>query len=510
MVDWNNTYIDLLKRGNQREVFEFSMKHHITDFAGFDYDYLFKTLTTLPERNGFIDNFIGILYLNGKGCTRDESLARTYFEYASERGCQQGYINLGVLHYGEEDYEKAFEYFNKMATEHNNPYAYNHLAAMYFNGLYVEKNEELHAENLAKSCQAGLSRNYVKYAQYLLTKKKYDEGFRYLVLAEKAGDKSAYFGLAVCHAHGLGTEKDLDLAIDYFDLIENKNEAAYLEMGSVFTVKLDFDRAFACFRQAGERGQEKIKLVKSIIEIAKYDYFKELADAGNSDAQYELGKFLSEKPAAKEECKNYLLMSKNPEALFLYGKISYDEGNYATALEYLIKALEKGVERSKVLLGVMYAKGEGVPKDCAKAYDLWSQLDKKRYPQILLNIGTMYHNGDHFPRDLVTAMNYYQEAVAAGYELAHNNIGLIYYREYKDIELAVEHLEKSAALDTPESYYLLAEIYCTHPELKKEDKVIEYLQFAANKGLEIAFKMLEKLEKLGEMEGMEEVAAVGE
>ena len=49
------------------------------------------------------------------------------------------------------------------------------------------------------------------------------------------------------------------------------------------------------------------------------------------------------------------------------GLAAYERGDYATALRELKPLAENGVPRAQFYLGVMYAKGQGVPQDYTEA-----------------------------------------------------------------------------------------------------------------------------------------------
>ena len=75
--------------------------------------------------------------------------------------------------------------------------------------------------------------------------------------------------------------------------------------------------------------------------------FKAFAQKGNAQAQHNLG--------------------------FMYAKGQGVPKNYAKAVKWLWPAAEKGDTRAQVMIGVMHYEGRGVPKDYLEAYK-WSSL----------------------------------------------------------------------------------------------------------------------------------------
>lgn len=382
MVDWNNNYIALLKEGDKRKILDFSLNHNILNFDKFDYPYLFKTLTGFEEknRNGFVDNFIGTMYMEGNGCVKNEDKAIEYFESANKKGFSQGYVNIGSIYLKRKDYEKAYNYLCKAATD-NNPFAYNNLAVMYQDGYFVTKDNAKSLECIKKSCEAGFFLNYALYAKRCYNEMLYEETFKYFQLAEKHGINDAIVGLAMCYFNGVGTEKNPQKAVHYLNLINNKTENDYFHIGLCYVELDDVDNSIEAFKKAGEPGKEKIKLIEEIVKENEEEQFfnlQKLADEGNSDAQYELGKLLYEKYKNIDEAKKYLLMSKNAIAPFIYGKICYDEQDFQTAFYYFEKASDRGFSDANLVIGCMYEKGVGCEVDPIKALESWKKSRRNK------------------------------------------------------------------------------------------------------------------------------------
>jgi uncharacterized protein len=82
-------------------------------------------------------------------------------------------------------------------------------------------------------------------------------------------------------------------------------------------------------------------------------------------------------------------------------------------------------------LGLMYANGEGVPEDDAKAvYWFKKAMLWGFYEPAYLNLGLMYEKGEGVPQDYATAVDYYAAAAKRGYAEAQSNLGLMYVNGY--------------------------------------------------------------------------------
>jgi len=131
------------------------------------------------------------------------------------------------------------------------------------------------------------------------------------------------------------------------------------------------------------------------------------------------------------------------------GQIDFDQGRFLKALNIWLPQAEAGDPEVQVLVGEMYRRGLGVPKDIVRAYD-WH---KKSADQS--NVNGMYHlaqyhlhGQDGVDKDPVHALKIYQNAAdqlhwRAQYVVSHAYLtGEIYQ---KDLVKALQWLEISIA-----------------------------------------------------------------
>ena len=126
-----------------------------------------------------------------------------------------------------------------------------------------------------------------------------------------------------------------------------------------------------------------------IVAIEKQDYetasriFKELANSGNAEAQYNLAIMYRQGQGVAQDKETALKWFEKsaelglPSAEYYLGHL-YDNGdsvtrNPVTAVSWYKKAAEKGNPLAQSNLGVAYANGEGVQQDIVKAY-VWFSL----------------------------------------------------------------------------------------------------------------------------------------
>lgn len=110
------------------------------------------------------------------------------------------------------------------------------------------------------------------------------------------------------------------------------------------------------------------------------------------------------------------------------GKIAAKSGDTALALANWEQLAERGNTDAQLELGILYLKGENVPQDHAKAFDLLSRATKSGSPRAYLELGSMYEDGKGTPKNLSKAEELYSKAAALGYPRAHYYLGRLYDR----------------------------------------------------------------------------------
>jgi tetratricopeptide (TPR) repeat protein len=114
----------------------------------------------------------------------------------------------------------------------------------------------------------------------------------------------------------------------------------------------------------------------------------------------------------------------------------------------LTKKANAGDVRAQNQLGVMYAEGNGVAKDAAKAMQLFRKAVALGHSDAQYNLGSMYDNGEGVAKDVIKAVEWYQKSAAQGHSDAQFSLALAYAEGKgvpKDAAVAVTWLQKSAA-----------------------------------------------------------------
>jgi len=112
---------------------------------------------------------------------------------------------------------------------------------------------------------------------------------------------------------------------------------------------------------------------------------------------------------------------------------AYNRGDYATALRIRLDLAEKGDAAAQVVLGLMYARGHGVPHDDALAVQWYRRATEQGFAWGQTNLGYMYESGRGVAKDEAEAAKWYLKAAEQGFPMAQDNLGLL-YRDGRGVE----------------------------------------------------------------------------
>lgn len=184
-------------------------------------------------------------------------------------------------------------------------------------------------------------------------------------------------------------------------------------------------------------------------------------------------------------------------------------------LMQLQKLADSGDADAQFNLGMMYRKGEGVPKDDAKAMELYQKAAAQGHAKAQYGLGWVYSYGLGVSKDAAKAVEWYQKAAAQGNASAQYSLGLMYADGEgvpKDVAKAVEWFQKAAQSDssaydfmpmefrpTSRAQLKLAVIYANGQGAPKDAaKAAEWLQKAAAQGYDVAQFNLGRMYAMGQ------------
>ena len=213
--------------------------------------------------------------------------------------------------------------------------------------------------------------------------------------------------------------------------------------------------------------------------------YRPLAENGDANAQYNLG--------------------------IMYAKGRGVPRDDAKAVQWLRKAAEQGFDRAQLMVGVMYAEGRGVPQDYVQGHmwialavagsppgkarekavkyrDLFAtEMSPAQIAEAQHNLGSRYAEGRGVPRDDATAVQWYRKAAEQGHANAQYNLGFRYAKGRgvpQDYAKAVRWHRKAAERGFAKAPLVLAFLYELGKGVPQNyAKAAQWYRKAAEKGI---------------------------
>ena len=113
---------------------------------------------------------------------------------------------------------------------------------------------------------------------------------------------------------------------------------------------------------------------------------------------------------------------------FKAGENAYHRGDYATALHELRPLAEQGLAAAQFKLGLLYANGQGVPKDDVQARQWYEKAAAQGHADAQVNLGILFVYGRGVPQDYKMAVYWLRLSANQGNDLAQRKLGLMYER----------------------------------------------------------------------------------
>ena len=318
----------------------------------------------------YVQYRIGKIYCYGSGTEQNYQKAFEWFERSAKQKNKFAQYSLANLYYYgngvEKDLSQAFLWYQKSSAQ-GQPYASYAVAQMYSKGEYVSQG----GETAQRYYKAALS------------------GFLKLESKEQADD-NLYYKLGSMFKKGLGTDIDMDRAIDYFKRsAEMNNKNGLYEYGKALLlgehIPQDKEKAVKLLEKAIklENINAKRFLALELIsgEHLNQDIDKglamltECADSGDTCACYKLGKIYFKGEIVLQDldkAEKYLLLAEdNKFTQYALGKLYLQKEKYDVqkAVDYFEKSADKNMW-SSYQLGRLYLFGsEGLEKDKTKAVE---------------------------------------------------------------------------------------------------------------------------------------------
>lgn len=275
--------------------------------------------------------------------------------------------------------QEALNYLYKLADEKNLDAIFL-LYCIYNDGIivpqdYPQANYWLHlgAELGMPASNFILGLNYLEGADGV--EKDSQKAFKYLKKSAELEYVSAYDAVGWCYLQGVGIERDINTAKDWFRKGAESGDSKSQVSLADFYAEMDSDavQAYYWYRKAAEQGeayaQWKVGLCyddgigeveKNVDEAIKW--YRKSAEKGYKNAQF----YLAER-----------MRSKNPEEAFYWYNQAYRQGYFDAG----------------AIIGMMLYYGEGCTRNVQKGIALLQELSEKKNARAMANYGEMLITG---------------------------------------------------------------------------------------------------------------------
>jgi len=343
----------------------------------------------------YVQYRIGKMFCYGLGTEQDYEKAFEWFERSAKQKNKFAQFSLANLYYYgsgvEKDLSQAFLWYQR-ASSQGQPYAAYSIAQMYRYGEYVTKDND----------------TAQRYYQQALS------GFLKIESDDMAND-DLFYKLGQMFKFGLGTDSDVTKAIEYFKRsAEMNNKNGFFEYGKALLtgehIPQDTDSAVKLLEKAVKLKNSNAKRFLALEYISgehlEQDFEKgialltECADSGDVIASYRLGKIYLQgeiMPQNLDKAEKYLLLAEDSEyTQYALAKLYLQEEKYD--IQKAVDYFENGADKNhwaSYQLGRIYLFGaKDIERDKEKAIEWFTKSanDGNEYAQAMLDNISKFEN----------------------------------------------------------------------------------------------------------------------
>jgi TPR repeat protein len=123
-----------------------------------------------------------------------------------------------------------------------------------------------------------------------------------------------------------------------------------------------------------------------------------------------------------------LTISVPAYAGFEEGLTAYKTNDFKTALNEWLPLAKQGNGEAQKYIGIMYAKGQGLPPDFKEAIAWTRKAAEQGVADAQNNLGIVYYNGQGVAEDYAAAAAWFGKAAAQGNAAGQGSLGVLYAR----------------------------------------------------------------------------------
>ena len=157
-----------------------------------------------------------------------------------------------------------------------------------------------------------------------------------------------------------------------------------------------------------------------------------------------------------------LAVAASPSAAATYeeGMAAYQRQDFAAAAEAFEGLAADGDARAQSALAILHARGEGAPKDLAKAQELFEAAAKQDYAPAQYHLGRMLMSDSDAQggKDAAKAAEWFEKAAGQGHVLANYALALLHHSGEgvtQNLGRAAEYARTAAEAGFPDAQFML-------------------------------------------------------
>lgn len=339
-----------------------------------DYYQAFKLFKYLAD-NGYplAYSMMGMMYENGTGVAKNESLMIQYYDKAIENGEAWCAYNMGMYYFDKKNYQKAMDYFLQSSSSEN-PFrsdSYYMIGQMNENGNGVAQNIFAAKQNYRKA---------VEYASELESKGR----LALIRLGEQVDDPKDFVDISKALLNGLSSDDMYKKGYEYENGLNNRS--------------VSLPKAYGYYKAAAEKNNARANIKMGEIYISQLYPFNDKAksdkyyakafktlkqqESYSGDANYQLGLMYKDGLSVEKDPElavSYFTTAAkkgNADATYELGLIFQNELERVEAFNCFLKAAEKGHAKAMFEVAKAYETGIGTGRNREQATYWYSKCSK--------------------------------------------------------------------------------------------------------------------------------------
>lgn len=416
--------------------------------------------------------FLAILYMDGHGVPKDETVAYNLIRKAENLGSQYAHAMLAIFYLnGMIVQQNVDEAINRLTIGYEKlqiPSIAGNLAGFYYNMGDYKAALKYATEAAEKNDKIGLSILGSCYLNGNEVSKNEEKAFEYYIQAAAMGNEIALNQIGWMYMNGCGVEEDPSQAFFWYNESANKQSAvgmynlAYCYQDG-YGVEQDIEKAAEWYKKAAEAGYIDAMLAlgqyyqEHMIDFDKAEkWLLKAAEAGSAEAMNMLGVFYSDTMCDDKSAVKWYKLAVEAGLPIAFRNLAlfYRDGkgvkkNEKKAEELLKKANELGIEDAKDIYEDMIANNEDqridkanealYAKDYKSAFVVYKELAEKGNVRAIANYGHCLLNGWGVKQNMKEGVNWLTKAAEQGSAWACMRLAEVYLGfEYEKKQFAAD------------------------------------------------------------------------